>query len=167
MLRIERNAMAVLDWLLDSDPSIRWQVMRDLTDEPPEVVAAERSKVATEGWGAQLLALQGPDGQWGGRAWSPEWTDTFHTLGLLRLLGLDPASEELRAAGAVANERVADAAGLVEKRRGEDGRWPLENPHPGEVHFDMDEGESKPSRWNTLRAMRVLRWYEQGRPTPQ
>lgn len=57
--------MTVLEWLLDSDPSIRWQVMRDLTDEPAEVVAGERSRVATEGWGARLLSLQGAEGQWG------------------------------------------------------------------------------------------------------
>ena len=47
---------AVVKWLLDGDPSIRWQVMRDLTDEPDEAVAAERSRVASEGWGAELLA---------------------------------------------------------------------------------------------------------------
>jgi hypothetical protein len=52
--------MTVVDWLLDSDPAIRWQVMRDLTDAPAETVAAERSRVATEGWGARLLALQTP-----------------------------------------------------------------------------------------------------------
>jgi hypothetical protein len=55
-----------LKWLLDSDPAIRWQVMRDLTDETPEAIAAERSRVATEGWGAQLLALQSRAGNWGG-----------------------------------------------------------------------------------------------------
>ena len=70
--------MTVVDWLLDSDPSIRWQAMRDLTDESPNVVAAERSRVATEGWGARLLALQAPDGLWGGMAWSQDWTETFH-----------------------------------------------------------------------------------------
>ena len=57
--------LAVIDWLLDSDPSIRWQVMRDLTRAPAEAVAAERARVATEGWGARLLALQDADGQWG------------------------------------------------------------------------------------------------------
>ncbi len=57
--------MEVIDWLLDSDPSIRWQVMRDLTNQPDEVVAAERSKVAAEGWGARFLSLQGGKGQWG------------------------------------------------------------------------------------------------------
>src|SRR6267378_1779991 len=56
--------MTVLDWLLDSDPAIRWQVLRDLVHAPAEVVAAERARVATEGWGARLLALQGEDGGW-------------------------------------------------------------------------------------------------------
>jgi hypothetical protein len=53
---------ALLKWLLDSDPAIRWQVMRDLGDAPAATIAAERSRVATEGWGAQLLARQSPDG---------------------------------------------------------------------------------------------------------
>src|SRR5258707_476386 len=60
---------AHLKWLLDSDPAIRWQVMRDLTGEAPEAIAAERSRVATEGWGAQLLAHQSPAGHWGGPKW--------------------------------------------------------------------------------------------------
>ncbi|MEO6043720.1 MAG: hypothetical protein ABIQ47_07345 [Tepidiformaceae bacterium] len=302
--------MTVLEWLLDSDPSIRWQVMRDLADEPNDVVVAERSRVASEGWGARLLALQGSDGQWAGGTYFPEWTSTTNTLMLLRHMGLDSASAEarravavvrdnsrwehdgqpffegevepcingsavaigayfgedvggivdrllteqmadggwnceqengstrgsfnsticvleglleyeraiggspeltaarlrgqeylfdrrmfrrlstgevidpawtlfsfptrwhydllrgldyLRSAGAVPDERLAEAIHLVEKRRGENGRWPLQNPHAGQVHFDMDEGEGKPSRWNTLRAMRVLGWYEPAR----
>ena len=57
--------MTVLDWLLDSDPALRWQVLRDLADAPAELVA-ERARVATEGWGARLLGLQGEDGQWAG-----------------------------------------------------------------------------------------------------
>lgn len=302
--------MTVLDWLLDSDPSIRWQVMRDLTEEPYEVVAAERSRVASEGWGARLLDLQAPDGQWGGGSYHPYWTSTTYTLQLLRDLGPDPtsdearravtlvrdsavttldesgqsfflgetepcingmvlamgayfgeASEELldrlleeqlddggwnceappskrssfdtticvleglleyeRARGAVAgvtearvrgqeyllerrmfrslssgevidpnwtlfsfptrwhydvlrkldylrsadvepDDRIAEAIELVEKNRGEDDRWPLQNPHPGQVHFDIDEGTDKPSRWNTLRALRVLNWAGHG-----
>jgi hypothetical protein len=90
--------MTVTDWLLDSDPSIRWQVMRDLTHQPADVIAAERSRVAIEGWGARLLALQAPDGRWGGRPWSQDWTDTFHVLELLRRFGLDPESEQARRA---------------------------------------------------------------------
>ena len=55
---------------------------------------------------------------------------------------------------------MAAAIELVVSKRSADGRWPLENPHSGRMHFALDEGEGKPSRWNTLRAMRVLRWYE-------
>jgi hypothetical protein len=98
--------MTVIDWLLDADPSIRWQTLRDLTDEPPDVVAAERSKVATEGWGAQLLALQTPDGLWAGNAFSQDRTDTFHVLELLRRLGLDPGSEQARRAIGLVREHV-------------------------------------------------------------
>ena len=318
-----------LAWLLDSDPAIRWQVMCDLTDAPDDAIAVERARVATEGWGARLLALQGPDGHWSREAptfsstkaadwWHalpvesrgtlfPEWTSTTWTLHLLRDLGIDPASpgarravarvrehcrwehagepffegevepcingrtvaigayfgedvepiverllreqmsdggwnceqengstrasfnstidvleglleyersvgrvsevtaarlrgqeyllerrmlrrrstrevinpewtqfsfptryfydvlrglDYLRAAGAVPDERLAEALDIVRSKRDRAGRWPLENVHPGAVHFDMDEGEGKPSRWNTLRAMRVLRWFE-------
>ncbi len=88
--------MNVIDWLLDSDPAIRWQVMRDLTDAPPDEVAAERAKVATEGWGAQALAAQPPNGVWGGGAYFPEWISTTPTLQLLREFGLDPDSPQAR-----------------------------------------------------------------------
>ena len=71
------------------------------------------------------------------------------------LFGLD----YLRSAGVTPDERVREAVAMVGERRGEDGRWPLENTHEGKVHFEMDEGDGKPSRWNTLRAIRVLRWY--------
>jgi len=301
----------VLRWLLDSDPSIRWQVLRDLMAEPDEVVTRERSRVASEGWGTRLLDLQGPDGHWGGGAFTnPGWTSTFYTLLLLRDLGLDPAGERARRAiglvrdcctwgpefgdspffegevepcingrvlalgayfgeaserlldrllgeqledggwnceappsrrssfhsticvleGLLAYEkakgattavrearlrgqeyllerglvrslstgkvidpawlqfsfptrwhydvlwgldyfrragragradvepdpRLAEAIDLVEKKRDGDGRWPLENVHAGEVHFEMEDGAGEPSRWNTLRALRVL-----------
>ena len=310
--------MPVMDWLLDSDPSIRWQVMRDLTHEQADVIAAERSRVATEGWGARLLALQAPDGQWAGRPWSQDWTDTFHALELLRRLGLDQGSAQarravglvrervtwkggapvdtpwddnpffdgevepcingnvvatgsyfgqdvqslvnrllreqlpdggwncevengatvssfgttinvleglleherasggsadvraarlrgqeymlerrmfrrkstgevirpswlefsfptyyfydvlrgldyLRNAGGEPDDRIAEAIEVVEQKRGPDNRWPLENVHEGKVHFEMEDGEGKPSRWNTLRALRVLDWSGRGR----
>lgn len=301
-------AVADVEWLLDSDPSIRWQVLRDLTDAPDDTVAAERARVAVEGWGAQLLALQEPDGRWGGGTYFPSWTSTAWTLSLLSNLGLDPRSEPaqravaqvrenakweyddlpffdgevepcinglavalgsyygqdvqmivdrllgeqmsdggwnceqergstrgsfhsticvleglleheratgttpeltaarlkgqeylverrllhrlstgevidpewtqfsfptyylydvlraldyLRDAAAVPDERLEEAVALVEKKRTDDGRWLLENPHPGETHLDLDESEGNPSRWNTLRALRVLRWYDQ------
>ena len=322
--------MDVVDWLLDSDPAIRWQVMRDLVDAPADEVAAERARVATEGWGARLLVLQRQDGHWDKSTparltsaeaikwWEslpperqgtlfPEWTSTAWSLMLLRAFGLDPASAEarqalrrvreqvawehdgepffagevepcingkvvalgayfgepvagivdrllgeqmsdggwnceqengstrgsfhstidvldglleferatgaspavsaarlrgqeyllerqmmrrlstgdvidpaftqfsyptywhydvlrgldyMRAAGVAPDERMAEAIQLVESKRDGDGRWSLETPHPGRMHFAMDVGQGRPSRWNTLRAMRVLRWYE-------
>jgi hypothetical protein len=85
---------ALIKWLLDSDQAIRWQVMRDLADEAPEAIAAERSRVATEGWAAELLARQSPAGQWGD---GPNWDlITMYSLVALMDLGLDPASKQAR-----------------------------------------------------------------------
>jgi hypothetical protein len=304
--QVPKPTRSVIHWLLDSDPSIRWQVMRDLTDASAENVAAERARIATEGWGAQLLARQEEDGRWGGDPANPEWTCLLHLL-WLRDMGLDPQSDEagravalvrdnvtwhwwgdnaffvgevepcingrivgvgsyfgqdvrglvdrllgeqmddggwnceqengstrgsfhttinvleglleyeratggstavrtaqqrgqayllerrmlrrlstgeiidpaftqfsfptgyhydvlrgldyLRSAGAVPDDRVAEAIELVESKRDADGRWPLENPHPDQLDVAMDPGEGRPSRWNTLRALRVLDWY--------
>lgn len=216
--------MDVIDWLLDGDPAIRWQVMRDLTDAPEEQVNAERARVATEGWGARLLGEQMADGGWNCEQENGSVRGSFHSTidvleGLLeceqhtkstaevtkaRLRGQDylldrrmfrrrstgqpveldgttdapPAWTQfsfptywhydvlrgldyLRAAGAAPDDRAAEAVELVRAKQSEDGRWPLENPHPGELHFAIDDGEGNPSRWNTLRAMRVLRWYGQ------
>ncbi|MEO7119183.1 MAG: hypothetical protein ABIZ34_09460 [Candidatus Limnocylindrales bacterium] len=301
--------MNEIDWLLDSDPSLRWQVLRDLTDSSTDGVAAERSKVATEGWGARLLALQARDGQWGGSTYMQEWTSTAWALSLLRDLGLDPDSEHarnavalvsehgrwehenepffegevepcinglavaigayfgqdmrpvverllgeqledggwncqtengatvssfgttiavlegllqyeqstgasavvtgareraheyllerrlfrrkstgevidpdftrfafptfyfydvlrgldyLRSAGVPPDERAAEAIELVRSKREAGGRWPLEHVHEGAMPVEIDDGVGRPSRWNTLRAMRVLRWAETG-----
>jgi hypothetical protein len=311
--------MIPIDWLLDSDPAIRWQVMRDLTDSPAEEIAAERARVTTEGWGARLLAARDPDGQWMGGACFPgrgepptdgsqPWTSTLSAMVDLYDFGLDPSTDVARdmtervAANcrweydgslffdgeveACINGRAvtvgayfgADVAGIVERlladqlddggwncetengatvssfhsvicvleglleyeratggsaqltearRRGEeylleralfrrkstgevvkddwlqfsfptrwyydvlrgleyfraadvrdprlteaielvrakqqaDGTWLLENTHPGDVHFTMEDGDGKPSRWNTLRAARVLRWSDAG-----
>jgi hypothetical protein len=310
--------MDVRDWLLDSDPALRWQVLHDLYGGPPEAVAAERARVAAEGWGARLLALRDADGQWAGGACFPgdfrgdfsggqPWTSTFPTLTLLRDLGIDPAAEAVRetialvaancrwehdqqaffagevepcingrtvavgayfgvdvdgivarllgeqlddggwncetengsvrssfattlcvldglleheratggspaqaaarrrgeeylldrhvfrrlSTGEVADPdwlqlsfptwwhydvlraldyfrlareapdpRLAEAIELVRSKRQDDGRWLLENTHPGAVHFSMEDGDGQPSRWNTLRALRVLKWHD-------
>ena len=85
--------MTPTDWLLESDPAIRWQVLRDLADASPAEVAAERARVAREGWGAQLLAAQDADGRWGGGTFFPRGTGTFDTLHVLYLLGPDPEDE--------------------------------------------------------------------------
>lgn len=114
---------SVLKWLLDSDPSIRWQVMRDLTHDSAEAVAAERARVATEGWGAQLLALQSPEGHWMAESDPYPWHGTIHALVLLKDLGLDPASAEARRA----IDRVRDHVTW----------WPLD----GRPFFD---GETEP-----------------------
>jgi hypothetical protein len=304
----------VLQWLLDSDPALRWQVMRDLLGAPAEAVAAERARVATEGAGARLLSLQGADGCWAGAAWNRGWSSTMHVLMLLRDMGLDAASdparqalglvragvrwrgpavydgrpfftgevepcingqvaavgayfnqhvegiiqrllaeqlpdggwnceapdnstrssfntticvlealleyermggsreaaaarrrgqeyllerrlfrrrstgevierdrkggaawssfafptwwhydvlrglEYLRSAGVAPDERVAEPIALVASKRDGAGRWPLEIRHPGAMPVQMDDGEGQPSRWNTLRALRVLKW---------
>ena len=313
--------MSVLDWLLDSDPAIRWQVLLDLTDVPSNTVAAEHARIATEGWGAKLLALQGEDGQWAGGACFPArssnwrdknegqpWTATLPTLQLLRDFGVDPSADQVRravarvrdgcrwehagqpffsgevepcingrvvslgiyfnqdveevvvrllgeqlddggwncqaengsarssfattinvleglkayesatggsgrssaarrrgeeyllerklfrrkstgavvdpawlqfsfptrwhydvlraleyfrAAGDPPDRRVEEAVDLLRSKQQSDGAWLLENTHPGAIHFALDDGDGRPSRWNTLRALRVLRWYEQ------
>lgn len=115
--------MDVVGWLLDSDPALRWQVLRDLPDSPADVVAAERARVATEGWGAQLLALQGADGQWDGGTYRPGWADdakpffdawtaTTYALLDLRNLGLDPDSPQARhAVGLVRDNSRWEATG--------------------------------------------------------
>ena len=114
--------MGLHDWLLgdDADPGIRWQVMHDLTDAPEDAVAAERAKVATEGWGARLLELQAADGLWDGGSYDPSWmrqeyyethdgqpwTGTFHVLKLLWELGLPPEAPQARRAIALVRDNV-------------------------------------------------------------
>ena len=195
----------MLDWLLDSDPSVRWQVMRDLTDAPADAVAAERARVATEGAGARLLALQSPDGRWGcvlealleyerfandapevaiarlrgeeyllerhlfrrkstgeaiehdrkgGASWWHFAFPTWWHYDVLRAL------EHLRRAGAAPDRRAAEAIDRVAAKRDPDGRWPLETRYAGRMPVEMDDGVGRPSRWNTLRALRVLNWWE-------
>jgi hypothetical protein len=124
--------VSVIDWLLEGDPAIRWQVLHDLTDTSAEDVAAERERVEHEGWGARLLALEDPDGLWAGGACFPAayrggepgqpWTATMHTLQTLQLFGLDPASASARRAIALVAEN---------------GRW----EHAGQRYFD---GEVEP-----------------------
>jgi hypothetical protein len=77
-----------LEWLLEGDPAIRWRVLRDLTDAAERTVTTNRRRVATEGWGAQLLAVQNDDGGWGDGVYSPKWTSTTYTLLRLLWLGL-------------------------------------------------------------------------------
>ncbi|MDY0909078.1 hypothetical protein [Microbacterium sp. CFBP9034] len=107
----------VVDYLLAGDPAIRWQVMRDLTDAPADAVAAERARVATEGWGARLLAEQGEDGRWDGGTYRPGWADesrpffdawtaTHFSLQSLVEYGIDPESPEARQAIALVRDNA-------------------------------------------------------------
>ena len=96
---------SVIRWLLEGDPSIRWQVMRDLTHDCEDAVSSERSRVAFEGWGKALLDRQAPQGCWGGPN-EEGWMITMDALALLREFGLDPRSEAARTAIARVKEHL-------------------------------------------------------------
>ena len=108
----ENSTDIVVNWLIDSDPAIRWQVMRDLTDANSAAVREERSRVATEGWGARLLDEQRADGQWGDGKAVPFWWSNMYTLVFLRDLGVDPSSPRVRDAIALVRERVTWGPGF-------------------------------------------------------
>src|SRR5687767_15138055 len=99
----EKGGRAI-QWLLEGDPAIRWQTLRDLVGASNGVTRREQSKVAREGWGARLLAKQDPDGRWaGGQSadgglYSPKWISTTYTMLLLRDLGLPPNNEQAQQA---------------------------------------------------------------------
>ena len=117
--------MTGLDWLLEADPAIRWQALRDLSDAPADTVASERARVSTEGWGARLLALRRDDGLWDTGTSDPEWPSLL-ALSLLADMGLDPSSEQARNAIA----RVRD-----------NGTWHARGPWHGTPVF---AGEVEP-----------------------
>jgi hypothetical protein len=97
---------AGLEWLLDSDPSIRWQVMRDLTTTSRDVLAAERARITSEGWGSSIFDQQRPDGHWGDGLTMPLWWTNMYTLVFLRDLGVDPSSPRVRRAIELVRDRV-------------------------------------------------------------
>lgn len=126
---------SVTDWLLDADPSVRWQTMRDLLESPESQWRAERTKVETAGWGARLLSYQDEDGQWAGGSYLPSgfdpseweevgqpWTATAFSLSQLREFGLDPASE-----------RASRAVALI----GANSRW----DHAGQPYWEGEVEE--------------------------
>lgn len=128
---------SVIEWLLDSDPSVRWQALRDLQQAPAAEVAAERARIATEGWGAALLAAQDEGGTWpGGDARLPEYT-SLRTLFLLRDMGLDPASEQAKTAVARVRRNVQWLMNIPEEvlPKDEDISW---------WHKPFFEGEVEP-----------------------
>jgi hypothetical protein len=83
-------------WLLDGDPAIRWQTLRDITSERGALVDQERRRVESEGWGARLLAKQDPTGTWAGGLYTPKWTSTTYTLLMLRDFGLEQTNRQAR-----------------------------------------------------------------------
>src|SRR5258706_8151657 len=103
-MNVTTQADGVIEWLLEGDPAIRWQVLRDLVGAADGAVERERRKVGREGWGARLLARQDPEGTWaGGKSsdgglYSPKWTSTTYTMLLLRDFGLPSASKQARKA---------------------------------------------------------------------
>jgi hypothetical protein len=103
-VKVTRNGDPVSRWLLDGDPAVRWQVLRDVVGASESAVERERRKIAREGWGARLLGKQGPDGRWaGGKSsdgglYSPKWISTTYTMLLLRDFGLPGANRQARAA---------------------------------------------------------------------
>ena len=86
---------AIVDWLLEGDPAIRWQTMRDLLDAPAADVDAERARVTAEGWGAGFLGLQDAAGAWGPHVYG-KWTGTFYTMLVLHALGVPAGSAAMR-----------------------------------------------------------------------
>jgi hypothetical protein len=123
----------VVDWLLESDPAIRWQAMRDLTDASPAAIAAERARVAREGLGAELLARQESDGSWRRANDARRWLPTLFTLLSLRATGVD------RTAPAVESAVARLEAGL--RWDDETGPWDLRPVEFGAAFF---EGEGEP-----------------------
>ncbi len=158
----------VIAWLLEGDPSIRWQVMRDLTGAPAEQVAAERRRGQEYLLERRLFRRKSTGGMIeydrklgpGGAGDHPAWTrfafPTWWHYDVLRGL------EYLRRAGVRPDGRVAEAIDLVVSKRDGDGRWLFELRYPGEMPVDLDESVGQPSRWITLRALRVLEWYSAG-----
>ena len=119
----EGGKASILMWLLEGDPSIRWQVLADLVDASAEEIDAERARVAVHGWGARLLAAQCADGRWSGALYSPKWTSTTYTLLLPHWLGL-PAGHP---------QAVAGCSWLCDQQLA-DGGWNCESVRSGSRH---------------------------------
>jgi hypothetical protein len=102
----------VIQWLLDGDVSIRWQVHQDLLGSAEDIVRRERGRVGREGWGARLLHLQDAQGTWGGGWYNPKWTSTTYTLLLLRDLGLSATEATQRACRMLMDEGLRPDGGI-------------------------------------------------------
>jgi hypothetical protein len=123
--------MDTISWLLDSDPAISWQAMRDLTDASPAAITAMRARVAHDGIGAEILSIQASDGSWR-RNGTPVWLPTLFTLLLLRATGVD------RTEPAVESAVVRLESGL--RWNDYPGCWDLRSPEFGPVPTDGSFG---------------------------
>ncbi|HSP33794.1 MAG TPA: hypothetical protein VLU46_05700 [Thermoanaerobaculia bacterium] len=117
--------MEIIPWLLDGDPAIRWQTLRDLAGASERSVERERRKVAREGWGARLLAKQDSDGRWAAGQtgddgmYSPKWTSTTYSMLLLRDCGLRPSRATDKACKLLLNLGLRDDGGILFGKWGE------------------------------------------------
>ncbi len=121
----------VLAWLVDGDPAVRWQALRDLAGAPARAVERERGRVGREGWGARLLARRGAEGGWARRRstdglYTPKWISTTYTLLLLRDFGLAPSDPRVCRAcalllegGLQADDGLSYGAWAAQTNRGE------------------------------------------------
>jgi hypothetical protein len=121
-----------IDWLLDSDPAISWQAMRDLSDAAPVAIAAERARVPREGLGSEILARQQSDGSLR-RPDAPAWLSTLFTFLLLRATGIDRAEPAVESAVARLESSL---------RWNDNGCWDLRPAELGGNRFF--EGEVEP-----------------------
>jgi hypothetical protein len=123
---------SAIQWLLKSDPAIRWQALRDLTGAQTDEFAIARADVATEGWGVSLLSAQAENGMWSPGNSFPELI-TLRALLMLRDIGLDPASEQARRALTRVRENVTWLMLIPEADISPDINWYSNELFAGEV----------------------------------
>jgi len=121
----EETICETINWLMEGDPAIRWQVMRDLLDMPAAQWKREQARVVTDGWGRRLLDCQGPAGMWGGGIYSPKWTSTTYTLLLLREMGIPRDTPACCQGAACILDRETQAAAERMKKVRASGIWEL------------------------------------------
>jgi hypothetical protein len=148
----------VLQWLLEGDPAIRWQTLRDLARATEGVVERERKRVARDGWGGRLLAEQSPDGRWArgkssdGGLYNPKWVSTTYTMMTLRDFGLAPANQRARRACKLLLDQGLQRAGGIGYGNWEKGRGRGETCISGMVLSILSYFEYDDPRLDTLAA---------------
>ena len=109
-MKLEEN---ILNWLLDSDPSIRWQTLQGFTNSSQNKILSERKKVASEGWGAKLLSYQASDGKWADSLYNRKWISTTYTMMLLKNIGLMPGHKQaIKACKVLLDEGLYEDGGI-------------------------------------------------------